>query len=100
VYRFRTDAAFGTGVLRKYAGESDPEVIGPTWVMFARFMGGLMFPSLEGMRSVAHVLHRLGAVPQLVAPEESVDLDPVAALEREGFFATLLGLGGKTRGET
>lgn len=92
VYRFRTDAAFGTAVLQKYAGESDPAVIGPTWVMFARFMGGMMFPSMEGMRSVAHVLHRLGAVPQLVAPEASVDLEPVAVLEREGFFAALLGL--------
>ncbi len=97
VYRFRTDAAFGTGVLRKYAGESDPEVIGPTWVMFARLMGGMMFPSLEGMRSVAHVLHGLGAVSQLVAPEASVDLEPVAALEREGFFAPLLGLTSEKR---
>lgn len=96
VYRFRTDAAFGTAVLQKYAGESDPEVIGPTWVMFARFMGGMMFPSVEGMRSVAQVLHRLGAVSQLVAPEASVDLEPVAALEREGFFGKLMGLkGGK-----
>lgn len=94
VYRFRTDAAFGTGVLYKYAGESDPGVIGPTWIMFARFMGGMMFPSLEGMRSVAHVLHRLGAVSQLVAPEASVDLDPVATLEREGFFGKLMGLKG------
>jgi len=99
VYRFRTDAAFGTGVLRKYAGEPDPDVIGPTWVMFARFMGGMMFPSLEGMRTVAHVLHRLGAVSQLVAPEVSVDLEPVAALEREGFFATLLGLTSSKKGE-
>jgi hypothetical protein len=63
--------------------------------MFARFMGGMMFPSLEGMRSVAHVLHQLGVVSQAVAPEASVDLEPVAALEREGFFATLLGLPGE-----
>jgi ABC-type nitrate/sulfonate/bicarbonate transport system substrate-binding protein len=97
VYRFRTDAAFGTTVLAKYAGESDPDVLGPTWVMFARYMGGMMFPSLEGMRSVAHVLHQLGAVSQVVAPEASVDLEPVAALEREGFFATLMGLPGKKR---
>lgn len=99
VYRFRTDAAFGTQVLRKYAGESDSDVIGQTWVMFARFMGGLMFPSLEGMRSVAHALHRLGAIPQFVAPEISVDLELVASLEREGFFARLLGLSSGKKGE-
>ena len=99
VYRFRTDAAFGLRVLGKYAGESDPDVLGSTWVMFARFMGGMMFPSLEGMRSVAHVLHRLGAVPKLVAPEANVDLEPVAALEREGFFAALMGLRGQKMSE-
>lgn len=100
VYRFRTDAEFGTRVLAKYAGEDDPAVLGPTWVMFARFMGGMMFPSLEGMRSVAHVLHRLGAVAQVLAPEASVDLEFVAALEREGFFATLMGLPGEKNAKT
>lgn len=99
VYRFRTDAAFGTAVLRKYAGEPDPDVIAQTWVMFARFMGGLMFPSLEGMRSVSQVLHRLGAIPQFVAPERSVDLELVATLEHEGFFAKLLGLTAGKAGE-
>jgi ABC-type nitrate/sulfonate/bicarbonate transport system substrate-binding protein len=100
VYRFRTDAAFGTSVLAKYAGDPDPEVLRSTWVMFARFMGGMMFPSLEGMRSVGHVLHRLGAVPQIPAAQASVDLGPVAALEREGFFATMMGLPGENGKKT
>jgi NitT/TauT family transport system substrate-binding protein len=91
VYRFRTDAAFGIALLRKYTGETDPAVIEQTWVLFARLMGGMMFPSLEGMRSALHVLHRLGAVPQMRAPEEFVDLEPVAALEREGFFGRFMG---------
>jgi NitT/TauT family transport system substrate-binding protein len=91
VYRFRTDAAFGIALLRKYAGETDPAVMEQTWVLFARLMGGMMFPSLEGMRSALHVLHRLGVVPQVRAPEEFVDLEPVAALEREGFFGRFMG---------
>ena len=92
VYRFRTDAAFGVEVLRKYTGEPDPTVIEQTWVLFARLMGGMMFPSVEGVRTASQVLHRLGAVPAPVAPERVVDLSPVAALEREGFFETLMGV--------
>jgi ABC-type nitrate/sulfonate/bicarbonate transport system substrate-binding protein len=92
VHRFRHDAEFGVGVLRKYGGETDEEVLGKTWVLFARLMGGMMFPSLEGMRNAALLLRRVGAIGRLVAPEEAVDLEPVAALEREGFFDHLLGL--------
>jgi hypothetical protein len=55
-------------------------------------MGGMMFPSVEGVRTVGQVLHRLGAIPRPVAPEEFVDLEPIARLEEEGFFKTLLGL--------
>ena len=93
VYRFRTDAAFGTAVLRKYTRETDEGVIAQTWVLFARLMGGMMFPSLEGMRSAGHVLHRLGAVPYPIKPEDFVDLEPVAAAEREGFFKQFMGGG-------
>jgi hypothetical protein len=63
VYRFRTDAGFGIEVLRKYTGESDPDVLVASWVMFARLMGGMMFPSLEGVRNAARLLHELGAAP-------------------------------------
>jgi ABC-type nitrate/sulfonate/bicarbonate transport system substrate-binding protein len=93
VYRFRTDAAFATGLLRKYTGETDPAIIEQTWVLFARLMGGMMFPSIEGMRSALHALHRLGVVPQTLAPEDFVDLEPVATLERENFFKSFMGHG-------
>jgi hypothetical protein len=63
----------------------------PTWVLFARYMGDMMYPSLEGVRNASAILHRVGALPELVAPEEAVDLGPVIALEREGFFDTLMG---------
>jgi hypothetical protein len=43
------------------------------------------------MRSAVHVLHRLGAVSKPMAPEELVDLEPVATVEREGFFAGFMG---------
>jgi ABC-type nitrate/sulfonate/bicarbonate transport system substrate-binding protein len=94
VWRFRTDAAFGVDVLRKYTGERDEEVLGATWVLFARLMGGMMFPSVEGMRNASRVLERLGALPAAVPPEEAVDLGPVAALEQERFFDRLMGLRG------
>jgi ABC-type nitrate/sulfonate/bicarbonate transport system substrate-binding protein len=92
VYRFRTDAAFGIELLRKYTGEPDRTVIEQTWVLFARLMGGMMFPSVEGVGTASHVLHRLGAIPTPVAPERVVDLSVVAALESEGFFARLMGV--------
>lgn len=92
VWRFRTNAVFGVEVLRKYTGEADPAVLGPTWVMFARYMGGMMFPSLEGMRNAGRLLHGLGVLPTLPAAEACVDFEPVAALEREGFFGRLMGL--------
>ena len=92
VYRFRTDAAFGVGVLANHTGERDHGVLEQSWVLFARLMGGMMFPSVEGMRNAAGVLHRLGALPRLVPPEAAVDLSQVAALEREGFFDRSMGL--------
>lgn len=91
VHRFRSDAAFGIHVLRKYSGETDMDVLRPTWVMFARYMSDMMFPSVEGVRNASAILHRVGALPRLVRPEEAVDLGPVAALEREGFFDRLMG---------
>lgn len=91
VWHFRTDARFGIGVLGKYTGESDPAVIRRTWVLFARLMGGMMFPSTEGMRNAAKVLHALGALGREVSPEEAVDLSPVAALEALGFFDEIMG---------
>lgn len=91
VYRFRTDAEFGIGVLRKYTGETDERVLEQTWVLFARLMGGMMFPSVAGLRSAARVLHRLGVLQRQPGPHEHLDLEPVAALEREGFFESFMG---------
>jgi hypothetical protein len=51
-----------------------------------------MFPSLEGVRTAGKILHQLGAIPRLPSPEEFVDLDPVLELEKEGFFARLMGV--------
>jgi NitT/TauT family transport system substrate-binding protein len=91
VHRFRSDATFGIHVLRKYSGETDIDVLRPTWVLFARYMGDMMYPSLEGVRNASAILYRVGALPGPVAPEDAIDLDPVLALEREGFFETLMG---------
>ena len=91
VHRFRSDAQFGIHVLRKYSGETDIDVLRPTWVLFARYMGDMMYPSLEGVRNASAILHRVGALPRPVAPEDAVDLGPVITLEREGFFETLMG---------
>jgi len=91
VYRFRTDSQFGIGLLRKYTREPDENVLEQTWVLFARLMGGMMFPSVEGVRNAAQVLHKLGALQRLPAPEEHIDLEPVAAIEREGFFLEFMG---------
>ena len=93
VYRFRTDAAFGVEVLRKYTGEPDPTVIEQTWVLFARLMGGMMFPSVEGVRTASHMLVELVAIARPIPPEDSIDLGVVAAVESEGYFATVFGLG-------
>jgi NitT/TauT family transport system substrate-binding protein len=91
VHRFRSDAQFGIHVLGKYSGETDIDVLRPTWVLFARYMGDMMYPSLEGVRNASAILHRVGALPYRVAPEEAVDLGPVLMLERAGFFETLMG---------
>jgi NitT/TauT family transport system substrate-binding protein len=91
VHRFRSDAAFGIHVLRKYSGETDEDVLRPTWVLFARYMGDMMYPSLEGMHNASAILQRVGALPKLVAPEDAVDLEPVATLEAQGFFEMLMG---------
>jgi NitT/TauT family transport system substrate-binding protein len=91
VHRFRSDAQFGIHVLRKYSGETDIEILRPTWVLFARYMSDMMYPSLEGVRNASAILHRVGALPRPVAPEDAVDLNPVIALEREGFFESLMG---------
>ena len=92
VWRFRTDARFGVEVLRKYTRETDAEVVDRTWVLFARLMGGMMFPSVEGVRNAGHVLHGLRAIPNRIDPFAYVDLGPVASLEAEGFFGRAMGL--------
>jgi NitT/TauT family transport system substrate-binding protein len=91
VHRFRSDAAFGIHVLRKYSGETDLDVLRPTWVLFARYMGDMMYPSLEGIRNASAILHRVGALPKQAAPEDAIDLGPVLTLEAQGFFDTLMG---------
>jgi ABC-type nitrate/sulfonate/bicarbonate transport system substrate-binding protein len=91
VHRFRTDPEFGIAVLRRYGGETDAGVLRDTWVLFARLMGGMMYPSLEGMRGAADLLYRVGAAPLRVPPEDAVAMEPVAELERERFFDRLLG---------
>jgi NitT/TauT family transport system substrate-binding protein len=91
VHRFRSDAEFGIHVLRKYSGESDIDILRPTWVLFARYMSDMMFPNLEGMRNASAILHRVGALPAPVAPEDAVDQGPVIRLEQEGFFSGLMG---------
>ena len=92
VYRFRTDAAFGIEVIKKYSGETDRAVLEPTYVLFARLMGGMMFPSLEGVRTAARLLHQLGVIPRSPSPEEFVDLNPIRDLEKEEFFAKMMGV--------
>ena len=79
-------------MLRKYTGEKDEHVLAQTWVLFARLMGGMMFPSVEGVRAAGRVLHQLGGVPDPIAAEQHLDLAPVAALEKEGFFSAFMGL--------
>ena len=91
VYRFRTDADFGISVLRKYTGEADEAVLTQTWVLFARLMGGMMFPSVEGVRAAGQILHRLGAIARQIVPEKHLSLEPVAKLERENFFSAFMG---------
>jgi NitT/TauT family transport system substrate-binding protein len=93
VYRFRTDARFGVNVLRKYTGETDEAILASTYVLFARLMGGMMFPSVEGVRAAGRVLHELGVIPRLPSAEEFLDLEPVGELEREGFFQSFVGGG-------
>jgi NitT/TauT family transport system substrate-binding protein len=87
VYRFRTDAAFGLSVLKEQTGETDEFILRKTWTLFARLMGGYMFPSVEGLRNAASVLRKVGALTRVVEPEEVSDLSFVATLEQEDFFA-------------
>jgi hypothetical protein len=91
VYRFRTDAEFGLALLRKYVDEPDEAVLRQTWLALARAMGGMMFPSVEGMRNAGGLLHRLGALTKPVSAEDAIDLELIATAEREGFFETFVG---------
>jgi NitT/TauT family transport system substrate-binding protein len=91
VHRFRTDPGFGISLLKKYTKEPDDEVIVQTWTLFSRLMGGMMFPSLEGLRNAAGVLRKLDAIKRAPDPFELADMAPMAALDESDFFATLLG---------
>ena len=90
---FRTDAAFGTAVLRKYTGETDDRGARTDLAVVRPPDGRDDVPSVEGMRTASQVLVELGAIPRPIPPEDSIDLGVVAAVEREGYFATVLGLG-------
>jgi ABC-type nitrate/sulfonate/bicarbonate transport system substrate-binding protein len=92
VWRFRTDARFGVDVLAKYTREPDQEVLQKSWLMFARLMGGMLFPSVEGMRAAGSVMHELGVLTIRPNPYDHLDLGPVAQLEQEGTFGRIMGL--------
>jgi len=59
---------------------------------FCQLMGGTMYPTPEGVRTAAQMLHRLGVISRLPASHEFIDQEPVARLHREGFFRRLTGL--------
>lgn len=92
VWRFRTDAGFGLDVLGRNIGESDRSILSQTWLLFARLMGGMVFPSVEGMGNAGAVLHRLGALPAAPSPDASIDIGPIAALEVAGDFFDIMGV--------
>jgi len=94
VLRFRADGKFGVEVIRKYSGETDREVLEAAYLYFSQLMAGTMYPTPEGVATAARMLHRLGVIPRLPAPEEFIDQEPVAQLHREGFFRRLTGLAG------
>src|SRR5260370_28113388 len=85
------DGGFGIAVLRKYTGETDTAVLEQTWLLFVRLMGGMMSPSVEGMRTASQVLLELGAIAQQIPPEDSIDLGVVADVVLEGYLAQELG---------
>ena len=92
VWRFRTDAAFGVDLLAKYTREPDRDVVRKSWLMFARLMGGMLFPSVEGVRAAGSIMHELGVLPTRPDPYDHLDLGPVAELEQEGAFGRIMGL--------
>ena len=92
VWRFRTDARFGVDVLAKYTQEPDRDVLSKSWLMFARLMGGMMFPSVEGVRTAGMIMHQLGVLEAIPNPHDHLDLGPVARLEQEGAFGRIMGL--------
>src|SRR5262249_24839615 len=88
----RLDVAFqnSCAVTTRRLLAAKPE-ISRRYVLFARLMGGVMFPSVEGMRNAIHVLHRLGVLRQPPEPQSYIDLELVGAAEREDFFSTFMG---------
>ena len=90
VWRFRTDGAFGLDILRRFTGIEDEAVIQPTWLLFARLMGGMMYPSVEGLRNATDVLFRMGALKRRHDHNAFLTLEPVARMEAAGGFARIM----------
>jgi NitT/TauT family transport system substrate-binding protein len=90
VWRFRTESEFGLDILRRFTGESDESVLLSTWVLFARLMGGMMYPSVEGLRNAVDVLFRMGAIDRRVDHTSYLTLEPVARFEAGGGFAAIM----------
>jgi hypothetical protein len=44
------------------------------------------------MRGASHVLTKIGAISKPVPPEQMIVLGPMAQLERENYFVTVLGV--------
>jgi hypothetical protein len=60
--------------------------------MFARLMGGMLFPSVEGVREAGRIMHELGMLSARPNPYDHLDLGPVARLEGAGAFGRIMGL--------
>ncbi|QYU66705.1 ABC transporter substrate-binding protein [Leptolyngbya sp. 15MV] len=89
VWRFRTDAAFGMAVLRAMTAETD-DVLEASWLLFARAMTGMGFPSLSGLREAARALRALGVLPEGVDGQAALEMGVVAGLEADGQFAAIM----------
>ena len=86
---FYKDPAFSKNVLRKYLRTSDPELVEQNYKTYVNYFEKKPYPTRQGIQTILNILKARNPKAGAAKPEEFIDDQIVAKLDREGFIDAL-----------
>ncbi|HLI26552.1 MAG TPA: ABC transporter substrate-binding protein [Chloroflexota bacterium] len=88
---YLTDDAAARAALAKYTRTDDPALLDETIAYYRRIVERRPYPTLAGLQTVLDEVASHDPRARAVRPEDLVNTEPLAELERSGFLAALYG---------